>query len=163
MIWLHTAAAWPSNLRPGDAGHMARTDTPSASTATPSRTLFPRVFRQPCPSLPSTWMLIGSPATSDPRKDWVSAWPFSHDHRVTSTCVLESDATSVALFGVVLFFRGKVPPNAPESMRLGRIPVLPKPNGGVCGIVVGYVLHRLVARTTAHHVEDRPNSVHVET
>ena len=40
---------------------MARTDTPSASIAT--ITLFQLVLRQPCPSLPSTWMVLFNMST----------------------------------------------------------------------------------------------------
>ena len=40
-----------------------------------------------------------------------------------------------------------------EGLRVGRLTALQKPDGGVRGIVVGDILRRLVARTTAKQAE----------
>ena len=46
--------------------------------------------------------------------------------------------------------QAKVPPPVIDMLRAGRLTALAKPDGGVRGIVAGYVIRRLVARTMAH-------------
>ena len=45
--------------------------------------------------------------------------------------------------------QGRITPTVIEAIRMGRMTALRKANGGVRGIVVGDVVRRLVARTTA--------------
>ena len=64
--------------------------------------------------------------------------------------LLESERESNLLHQVAdLIATGQVPPMALQTMRLGRLTALKKPDGGVRGIVVSDVLRRLVARTIA--------------
>ena len=69
------------------------------------------------------------------------------DHLLT---LLESEGDS-ELFTRVgsLLAVARVPHVILEAIRLGRLTALSKPDGGVRGIVVGDILRRLVARTTA--------------
>ena len=47
---------------------------------------------------------------------------------------------------------GKAPHEVVETVRMGRLPALTKPNGGIRGIVSGDVVRRLVSRTIAQQV-----------
>ena len=53
----------------------------------------------------------------------------------------------------------RVPHVILEAIRLGRLTALSKPDGGVRGIVVGDMLRRLVARTTARYPRKQGASV----
>ena len=48
--------------------------------------------------------------------------------------------------------RGEAPEVAVEAIRMGRMTVLQKPDGGVRGIVAGDVMRRLVGRTVAQQI-----------
>ena len=64
--------------------------------------------------------------------------------------VLESDRDSALLVQVALkLARGDVPEEVIDSIRLGRLTALNKPDGGVRGIVVGDIFRRLVAKKMA--------------
>ena len=64
--------------------------------------------------------------------------------------VLESDRDSALLVQVASkLARGDVPEEVIDSIRLGRLTALNKPDGGVRGIVVGDIFRRLVAKTMA--------------
>ena len=64
--------------------------------------------------------------------------------------LLESERESSLLHQVADFLAsGQVPPVALQTLRLGRMTALRKPDGGVRGIVVSDVFRRLVARTIA--------------
>ena len=53
---------------------------------------------------------------------------------------------------------GDIPDDILDIIRLGRVTALQKPDGGIRGIVVGYVLRRLVARTIVKQVEEGRSS-----
>ena len=64
---------------------------------------------------------------------------------------LLADTVCTRLFGEVAgqFARGLMPEEVLQPVKLGRMSALPKPDGGVRGIVVGDVFRRVVARTIA--------------
>ena len=48
--------------------------------------------------------------------------------------------------------RAQVPPSVRDTVRLGRLTALQKPDGGVRGIVAGDVVRRLVAKTMSQQM-----------
>ena len=66
--------------------------------------------------------------------------------RILLDCERASHALYEAAVGLA---RADVPREILDTLRLGRLTALKKPNGGVRGIVAGDILRRLVARTMA--------------
>ena len=67
--------------------------------------------------------------------------------------ILENERDS-EMFGQVgaLLATGTIPSEVLEGLRLGRMTALRKPDGGVRGITVGDIIHRLVARAIAKQI-----------
>ena len=67
--------------------------------------------------------------------------------------VLENEGDSDLFVRVgSLLVSGNVPPAIAQAIRLGRMTVLSKPDGGVRGIAVGDIIRRLVARSIAKQI-----------
>ena len=58
------------------------------------------------------------------------------------------DADSTRFFEVSqAFAQAKIPDEIVSALRVGQLTALEKPNSGVCGVVIGDVIRRLVAKT----------------
>ena len=73
--------------------------------------------------------------------------------------VFESECDSQLFYEVAVeVSRGSAPDIFWDAFRMGWVTALTKPDGGVCGIVVGDVFSRLIARTIAQEIGETVQS-----